>query len=215
MGVSMQFQILAGEPCLDFVNTLDNRATPGHETELLENYSALTEWAAQAGLISVRQRRALLGLANSHPEQAQLVLRSAIKLRECLYRAFLRIVSDQSPAPADLALLGAYVASSYSHLRLLPADGIFRLDWSAPAQRLDSVLWPVVKSAGELLTSEDLERVRQCDVNTCRWFFVDRSKNHSRRWCDMKVCGNRVKARKFYGRSRKQASSRGQSRSEA
>jgi len=205
--MSLQFQILAGEACLDFVNTLDNRAIPGHALELLENYSALTEWALQAGLISARERRALLSFANSHPAQAQLVLRSAVQLRECLYRAFLRVVNDQPPAPADLALLGAYVASSYSHLRLLPHDNIFRLDWSVCAQRLDSVLWPVVKSAAELLTSEDLKRVRQCDVSTCRWFFVDRSKNHSRRWCDMKICGNRVKARKFYGRNRKPGSS--------
>lgn len=200
----MQFQIVAGEPCLDFVNTLDNRAIPGEEIELLESYSALTEWAEQAGLIPTRQRRSLASLANVDSERALFVLRSAIRLRECLYRMFQRIVSDQPPASADLALLGSYVASSYSRLRLLPGDHAFRLDWGAPAQRLDSVLWPVVKSAVELLTSEDLKRVRQCDVSTCRWFFVDRSKNHSRRWCDMKICGNRVKARKFYGRNRRQ-----------
>jgi predicted RNA-binding Zn ribbon-like protein len=203
----MQFQILSGEPCLDFVNTLDNRAIPGHETELLENYSVLMEWAVQSGLVSPRQRRTLSSLANLHPEQAQLVLRSAVQLREGLYRAFLRVVNDQAPAPADLALIGGYVASTYSHLRLLPHGHIFRMEWSAPAERLDSVLWPVVKSAVELLTSEDLKRVRQCDVSTCRWFFVDRSKNHSRRWCDMKICGNRVKARRFYKRSHKQGSS--------
>jgi predicted RNA-binding Zn ribbon-like protein len=207
----MEFQIAAGEACLDFVNTLDHRASPGHEIELLESYSALTEWAVQAGLISARRQRTLLSFANSHLEQAQLVLRSAVRLRECLHRAFLRVVSNQPPAPADLALLGAYVAGLYSHVRLLPHDGVFRLDWSAPAQRLDSILWPVVKSAVELLTSEDLKRVRRCDVSTCRWFFVDRSKNHSRRWCAMKICGNRVKARKFYKRSREQASRGGKS----
>jgi len=31
----------------------------------------------------------------------------------------------------------------------------------------------------------------------CRWLFLDTSKNHTRRWCDMKVCGNRIKARRF------------------
>jgi predicted RNA-binding Zn ribbon-like protein len=199
----MQFQIVAGAPCLDFVNTLDNRAIPGEELELLESYSALTEWAEQAGLISSRQHRSLASLANAHPERELFVLHSAIRLRECLYRMFQRAVNDQPAASADVELLGTYVASSYSHLSLFPQNGIFHLDWSAPAQCLDSVLWPVVKSAVELLTSEDLKRVRQCDVSTCRWFFVDRSKNHSRRWCDMKICGNRVKARKFYGRTRR------------
>jgi predicted RNA-binding Zn ribbon-like protein len=196
----MQFQILASEACLDFVNTLDDRVKPGHETELLESYSALLEWAAQAGLISARQRRALSTLEKSNPAQTQLVFRSGIQLRECLYRIFQPIASGKSPSSADVALLGAYLASSYAHLRLRPDNGTFRFDWGETAQRLDSVLWPIVKSATELLTSEDLKLVRQCDVSDCRWFFVDRSKNHSRRWCDMKVCGNRVKARKFYGR---------------
>jgi len=58
---------------------------------------------------------------------------------------------------------------------------------------LEAILWPIAGSAGELLTSDDLGRVRQCGGKTCRWMFVDRSKNRSRRWCDMKVCGNRPK----------------------
>jgi len=59
---------------------------------------------------------------------------------------------------------------------------------------LEAILWPIAGSAGELLTSDDL--------GTCRWMFVDRSKNRSRRWCDLKVCGNRTKARKLYRRKK-------------
>jgi predicted RNA-binding Zn ribbon-like protein len=45
-----------------------------------------------------------------------------------------------------------------------------------------------------------MARVRTCGVDTCRWLFLDTSKNHTRRWCNMKVCGNRVKARRFQAR---------------
>ena len=46
-------------------------------------------------------------------------------------------------------------------------------------------------------------RVKECDNETCRWLFVDMSKNRSRRWCDMKDCGNRAKARRHYRRTRR------------
>jgi predicted RNA-binding Zn ribbon-like protein len=68
---------------------------------------------------------------------------------------------------------------------------------------LDRVLWPAVVSAAELLTSDDLGRVRECASERCAWLFLDRSKNQSRRWCDMTVCGNRSKARRHYSRLRR------------
>jgi predicted RNA-binding Zn ribbon-like protein len=63
------------------------------------------------------------------------------------------------------------------------------------------VLWPVARSAAVLLVSEQLSRVRICDADTCRWLFLDTSKSGRRRWCDMKVCGNRAKARRHYART--------------
>jgi predicted RNA-binding Zn ribbon-like protein len=64
------------------------------------------------------------------------------------------------------------------------------------------MLWPIVRSAAELLASDNLPFVRACSSNTCQWFFLDTSKNHRRRWCSMKLCGNRAKVRKFYARQR-------------
>jgi predicted RNA-binding Zn ribbon-like protein len=67
------------------------------------------------------------------------------------------------------------------------------------------MLWPVARSAADLLTSaEELARVGQCaDDRGCGWLFFDTSRNHSRRWCAMKDCGNRAKARRHYRRQRK------------
>jgi predicted RNA-binding Zn ribbon-like protein len=62
------------------------------------------------------------------------------------------------------------------------------------------MLWPIASSAADLLTSERLKKVRLCEAKTCTWLFLDESRNHSRRWCDMKVCGNREKARRHYQR---------------
>jgi predicted RNA-binding Zn ribbon-like protein len=74
-------------------------------------------------------------------------------------------------------------------------------------REFDSVVWPIARAAGDLLTSDELPYVRTCFSKSCEWFFLDTSKNHHRRWCDMTRCGNRAKVRSFYARQKKQASS--------
>ena len=67
-------------------------------------------------------------------------------------------------------------------------------------EMLYRLLAAVIKSAIELLTSPDLDRLRICAADTCAWLFLDTTKNRTRRWCDMKVCGNREKMRRFRAR---------------
>ena len=73
-------------------------------------------------------------------------------------------------------------------------------DRTAPSiERL--VLWPVVWSAVRLLSSPELASVRKCAAPGCGWLFVDGTKNGSRRWCSMSVCGNRDKVRRYRRRT--------------
>jgi predicted RNA-binding Zn ribbon-like protein len=64
---------------------------------------------------------------------------------------------------------------------------------------MDSLLWPIVASAVDLLTSGDIADVKKCDE--CDWLFLDSSKNRSRRFCKT-VCGDRARARRYYARHR-------------
>ena len=61
----------------------------------------------------------------------------------------------------------------------------------------DPILRPVIRAAVELLTSDEILRVRTCADDSCAWLFLDTTRNRTRRWCDMKVCGNRSKVRRF------------------
>ena len=113
--------------------------------------------------------------------------------------------------PSTLFASQHKVVQYLSVAQQLDRDGIartngFRLEWRDKPVRLEAPLWRVARSATDLLTSPDLQLVRECEDNACRWLFVDRSRNHSRRWCDMKVCGNRIKARTFYRQHKKTAS---------
>jgi predicted RNA-binding Zn ribbon-like protein len=87
-----------------------------------------------------------------------------------------------------------------SHLRLGSRGGELFWTWAAADDALEAPLWPILRSAAEILTSEDRQQVRECAGTACTWLFLDRSRNRSRRWCSMESCGNREKARRHYRR---------------
>ena len=183
------------ERVLAFVNTLSARLTPA-PAERLTSYDALVEWAREQHLVSAAAAERLLAEARRHPHQAAAVLSRAREFREALNALALAIEQQRQPAPAVLATISDRLADAYTHGRLVPHDGA--LQWISSADDdLDRVLWEISRAAGRLVLSPRLSRVRSCAAGDCGWWFVDDTKNHSRRWCDMKICGNREKVRRF------------------
>ncbi|HEU5315697.1 MAG TPA: CGNR zinc finger domain-containing protein [Chloroflexota bacterium] len=175
--------------------------------ERFADYRALMSWFLRKRQIGLGEAKRLLRAARAQPEAAELVRRRAISLRETLYHLFSALSHGDAPDPRDVAALNDWLPEALSRRRLVYAersDGEAAFTWepAAPPDELGRVLWPVVWSAMELLTSGPLDRVRECDNDPCGWLFVDLSRNRSRRWCDMRDCGNRVKARRPYQRVR-------------
>jgi predicted RNA-binding Zn ribbon-like protein len=198
--VEYVFDLSGGRPCLDFANTLSGRLnTP---KERLPRYEDLVAWARQSGLMGRAHAPELLRQASLRPADAQAVLDRARALREVLYRLFSAAASGERPRSEALTSFNQLLPPALAHRRLVRAAGGFRWEWDSPAGALDSILWPVILSAAELLASDELPAVRECAAGPCTWLFLDRSRNHSRRWCDMRVCGNRMKARRHYERAR-------------
>ena len=194
--------LIGGELCLDFVNTVDPRHAPGRH-EYLDSYPALAAWGSHAGAIGADQAERLGQAAADDPAEAGRVLDRAIRLREALYPLFRRAAERQSPAPGDLGVLQGELTRSLSRFRVTWSPAGFARDWEPGSAALDRVLWPVSWSAAELLTRGPLDRIRECPgQGNCGWLFLDLSKNASRRWCDMRVCGNRAKARRHHTRTR-------------
>jgi predicted RNA-binding Zn ribbon-like protein len=200
-GYSGEYEATAGRLCLDFANTLANR-TSDDPHEWLDSYDNLIAWAQLAGALSPEAAQPLLAEAPAHPEKAALALDRVIALRETIYRIFSATGSGGRPAGDDLAALNAALSEALPHLRVVPKGTEFAWDWGGDAMALDRMLWPVARSAADLLTSEELDRVGECHGEGCGWLFLDVSRNHSRRWCDMGDCGNRAKARRHYHRKR-------------
>ena len=193
--------LIAGVLCLDFVNTVDPRHESGRR-EYLGDYAALVAWGVHAGAIETSQGERLREAAMVQPAEAGRVLSRAIGLREALYRLFSQAGSRRRPAGDDLGVLQAEVTGALAHFRVAWSPAGFGWEWDQASSGLDRVLWPVAWSAAELLVRGPLERIRECPgQDTCGWLFLDLSKNASRRWCDMRVCGNRAKARRHYERA--------------
>lgn len=189
--------------CLGFANTQKWHAS-AHPTEEIINYADLLDWAEASGLLKAAAKRRLSRLAAHDPPAAEAARQRAIELREAIYRIFTALVEKQTPSAADIACLNTALARALAHSQIVAVAEHFAWGW-ADTDSLDRVAWPIARSAGELLTSAWLDRVGQCaDDRGCGWLFIDTSKNHSRRWCDINDCGNRAKARRHYQRVREQ-----------
>jgi predicted RNA-binding Zn ribbon-like protein len=197
-----RFEFTGGNLCLDFTNTVDNRGSERRE-ELLNHYSDLLSWAQEAEILTVQEAEHLQRVADEAPGRARTALQHAIGLREALYALFSSMAERRGLPGRALTILNSALREAAAHSRLAQGNRSFRWEWVMREQRLDSVLWPVARAAADLLTSEDLTFVHRCASQECAWLFLDQSKNHRRRWCEMRTCGNRAKARNYYRRNKR------------
>ena len=190
--------------CLDFANTMVWHASD-QPVEKLNQYADLVAWAEAANLLAAGQARQLNELAQQHPGRASSTLATAIAVREAIYGIVVAHISGRSPAASDLTTFNRSLAYTLAQSQLIATTEGFTWSWQAEEISLDAMLWPIVHSAADLLTTpEILGRVGQCaDDRGCGYLFLDVSKNRSRRWCDINDCGNRAKQRRYYQRQRK------------
>ena len=188
--------------CLDFVNTLDDRFMPDKK-ELLKHYVDLARFAEDTGILHDRQVDRLMTKSMQYPDEAQHAVASAIRLREAISDIFYALARKKPVPAAALAILNQDVQEAAEHLTLVPGKPRFEWKFEADSSDLFAPLWPIARDAAELLASERIEYVRACASKVCEWIFLDESKNHRRRWCDMTKCGNRAKVKRFYVRKKR------------
>ena len=186
---------VAGAACLDFVNTVGGHRD-GEADDKLTDYAALVAWADAGALLPDKSCRRVRNLGREG-RAAVHVHHRALALREALYYVFTASREGRRPETGDVEILNRELAAAYGQRSLRHVAGEWSLDWKEEGDALDAPLWPVIDSAVLLLQSEEIARLRECASNTCGWLFLDLSKNGSRRWCDMRVCGNRAKARRY------------------
>jgi predicted RNA-binding Zn ribbon-like protein len=194
------FDLNGGRLCLDFTNTV--RARPLSErVDLIRTFEDLLSWARQATILTPGEAAKLGETARQEPRAAADALAQALALREALYGLFSARAAGLPAPAADLRTINEAIGKAMTRPGLSPsAAGGFEWGWPDSPLGVDRVAWWVARSAAELLTSKDLTCVRECAGYDCGRLFMDRTKNRSRRWCDMASCGNRAKGRRHYER---------------
>jgi predicted RNA-binding Zn ribbon-like protein len=193
------------ELCLDFTDTVDWR-TSDHSKNLLNSYADLVNWSQRKGVIDVKESKKLLRLAETENATTEKALEDAIRLREAIYRIFSAVAHGRKADSNDVGILNQYLSKAMVKLEVQIAEGGYKLGW-CNEELADKMLYPIAKSAAELLTSEHVDRVRECanEEEGCGSMFLDYSKSHSRRWCSMESCGNKAKLRTYYAKHRPSA----------
>jgi len=197
--INIPFQLVAGNVALDLVNTLDDRFSPTGPQELLATYDDLLRFLVESELLTDRQARKLKRLEATEPDRAQ-ILEQVKALREALAAVAYAQLNREEVPEDSLETLEDCFKQAAARRRLTAEDGNLSWSWKGLSRQLAAPLWLLAQSAADLLLPEQATHLRACSSDTCRWLFLDTSKNHTRRWCDMKVCGNRMKARRFQAR---------------
>ena len=194
-------RLLGERLCFHFANTVESRLGDDRR-DFLEGYADLAKWSHHARVLDRTQLERLLAEAEHRPAEARATFERALALRDVIYRLFCAIARGEALDAIDIAALEREHRAAFDNARLVPTDAGFRWQW-VEGDELDRMLWPVVRSAVEVLTEESPARVKECPgTGDCGWLFYDTSKNGTRRWCSMEGCGSRAKMRRQYARHR-------------
>lgn len=193
--------LLGEKLCLDFINSVGWRGGENSK-DFFETYDDLLIWSRYVGILSDEDIKKLQQRARKHPNDAANTMNRAFRLREAMYSLFLSRAAEAALPEEDLSTFNSFLSQSMCHSQLIQTDR--GLEWNTDGDKksLDWMLNPVIRSAVELLVSSEIGKVKICGDIECGWIFMDSSKNQSRRWCDMKDCGNRAKARRFYQKNK-------------
>jgi predicted RNA-binding Zn ribbon-like protein len=171
--------------CLDFANTVNCRPNPTRDS--LAGGAALARWAAAADLP--------LDATDAEADAALPALRA---LREAVYAVFGAIAAGDEPSAEAMGDIAATYAGALAQARWRRVGSRVVATWSSASP--EALGWRVAASALDVLRDGPLDRVGACP--TCRWLFLDTSRNGRRRWCSMDTCGSRAKSAHYFAKSR-------------
>ena len=189
-------ELVGGHVALDLANTVSWRLDPQRRIDYLGDPAALATWLGRFEAVPGTGAEVVRRASERTGRQ---VLGEVRSLREQLYDALAPLADGAPPGSLVVAPeLNARLADAVAHSRLAGVPPRWQL---APARPAD-VVRVLALAALDLLTTEDLARLRRCAGPGCGWVFLDRSKSHTRRWCSSADCGNRDRARRHYARHR-------------
>ena len=193
--------LIGGHRAIDFANTISGWGE-GNEDWLVD-YAGFAQWARLTGLIDEAEYKKALSAAARNPLMAERIFAEANELRVALLRLLHAVKAGSTAKADDMTVINHWIKRAAEAFQLRQVARTFQQGWSDNVPVLQKPLLAAARAVGQFLAAANFDLLKICAGRNCAWFFVDLSKNHSRRWCDMAVCGNLAKARRFQGRRRR------------
>jgi len=194
-----KFIFIGNHPCLDFINTLI--VQNGQPVDLLETFSDLVTWLAQARLLNREEAKQAERNWGGMPDGMR-TLDQARGFRDALREMVERIAAGKPVPSAAIEAINGKLRYRVGYPQLTSRSGKFEREFQAESQEANRLLGVLAESASDLLCTCDFSVIKQCQNPSCVLFFYDTTKNHARHWCSMSVCGNRMKVAAHYRRHR-------------
>jgi predicted RNA-binding Zn ribbon-like protein len=173
------------------------RGTP---TDLLGGCEDLVAWLVQASMVDKAQA-AVVMTQWSLKDQEQL-FEQGVMFRRTLREMAARIVARKSIPDSAIASINHILSRCPGYSQLVYKKRRFERHFQRQTAEKDGLLTPLAEAAGDLLCSGKLSLVKKCGNPACILYFYDTTKNHTRNWCSMQLCGNRIKVAAHYQRKR-------------
>ena len=184
--------------CCNFVNTLYSW-TGVDRYDFFQNYEAFIEWCEKLDIPDKRFMRSLLDHANKYPDEANRAMQKVRKSRLTIHDIISATANcDKKEILAILPGVNNIMADSLSHIQLEYTKNKFNISFPKDDINLVSPLWIIGKSLYDLMTEDDVTRIRECPG--CGWVFYDETKNGKRRWCNPLNCGTKDKMDRYRNR---------------
>jgi len=194
-------ELVGGELALDLTNTSSGRGTPRRQ-EHLRDFDTAMQWVAHARILTPDECAYIRKATAARPKSMRACFTRLLEIRELVWMNATAL-AEQRPVAAKLrASLPAAHAASLRLAEIKLRHGVYMWTWNPRRDIQAAILGPITLSAMTLLMEKDLSRTKRCAGLECGWLFFDETKNKRRRWCEMRVCGNRAKVRAARARSK-------------
>ena len=193
--------IAGGALCFDFINTV-SAWRPKNYHEYLPDYNEFIRWCEIVAVLPSEELEHLKSEARAHPGQADRALKIIIYTRQVLFDFFSALAAnDPQGMTAALPSFNKALNESFSSIGFAITAERLGLVYHKQQPDLLTPLRKILLSAYNILTTEDLTRIKECP--TCKWVFYDRTKNGKRRWCSSDSCGTADKMKRYYHKKTK------------
>lgn len=174
----------------DFVNT--ELKPTGKLIDLFQTNDDVKRWFKEVGLVKEIEEI----------ELNDIFFNEIKEYRDFIKKSFFEYLDNKSDLTLLLEKTNKILKQNEVLLQVLNFNGEYKQTFLPHKKNVNILLITIAIELAKLVSSEQFKYLKRCNNHDCVLLFIDNSKNHSRRWCSMEICGNRSKVNNFNQRNK-------------